>query len=165
MARDTGSLGGLHITWLIADHQAAAQVRVPSRLQVQQHARERFAPGMRLPVGLDRRVCRATLPLLRNRGLSALPVTYIGKAATFSLMCGFPLVLLGSWHALWSRIVGDFGWGFLFWGLFMYLWAFALYAVQMVLVMRLMPKTKPKTKPKTDRSGNEPVDKKAAEHG
>ena len=36
---------------------------------------------------------------------SALPVTYIGKAATFALMSGFPLVLLGTWDALWSRVV------------------------------------------------------------
>src|ERR1700751_4197948 len=39
----------------------------------------------------------ATLPVLRSRGLTALPVTYIGKAATFALMSGFPLILLGQW--------------------------------------------------------------------
>lgn len=82
----------------------------------------------------------ATLPLLRSRGLSALPVTYIGKAATFALMSGFPLVLLGQWDAQWSRIVGACGWAFLIWGLYMYLWAFVLYMAQMVLVMRQMPK-------------------------
>jgi cardiolipin synthase len=87
----------------------------------------------------------ATLPVLRSRGLSALPVTYIGKAATFALMSGFPLVLLGQWPALWSRVIGDFGWGFLIWGLYMYLWAFALYAVQMTLVVRQMPKLTPAT--------------------
>jgi len=27
-------------------------------------------------------------------------VTYVGKAATFALMSGFPLVLLGTWDAL-----------------------------------------------------------------
>jgi CDP-diacylglycerol--glycerol-3-phosphate 3-phosphatidyltransferase len=84
----------------------------------------------------------ATLPLLRSRGLSALPVTYIGKAATFALMAGFPLVLLGQWDALWSRVVGAFGWAFLIWGLYAYLWSFVLYAVQMTLVMRRMPKLK-----------------------
>ena len=46
----------------------------------------------------------ATLPVLRSRGLTALPVTYIGKAATFALMSGFPLILLGQWDALWSRV-------------------------------------------------------------
>ncbi|GFG65064.1 putative CDP-diacylglycerol--glycerol-3-phosphate 3-phosphatidyl-transferase 1 [Mycobacterium kubicae] len=82
----------------------------------------------------------ATLPLLRSRGLTALPVTYIGKGATFALMSGFPLVLLGQWHTTWSRAVGACGWAFLVWGLYMYLWAFVLYIVQMVLVMRRMPR-------------------------
>lgn len=81
-----------------------------------------------------------TLPLLRSRGLSALPVTYIGKAATFALMSGFPLVLLGQWNVLWSRVVKACGWAFLGWGMYMYLWAFVLYMVQMALVLRKMPK-------------------------
>lgn len=82
----------------------------------------------------------ATLPVLRSRGLAALPVTYFGKAATFALMTGFPLVLLGSWDAQWSRVVGAMGWGFLIWGIYAYLWSFVLYAVQMALVVRRMPK-------------------------
>lgn len=82
----------------------------------------------------------ATLPSLRSRGLTALPVTYLGKAATFALMSGFPLVLLGQWHALWSRVVGALGWGFLIWGLYMYLWTFVLYIVQMTMVLRRLPK-------------------------
>jgi CDP-diacylglycerol--glycerol-3-phosphate 3-phosphatidyltransferase len=82
----------------------------------------------------------AMLPLLRSRGLSALPVSYVGKAATFALMSGFPLVLLGQWPALWSRVVGAFGWGFVLWGMYMYLWAFVLYVVQITLVVRRMPK-------------------------
>ncbi len=82
----------------------------------------------------------ATLPLLRSRGLIALPVTYVGKAATFGLMAAFPLILLGQWPALWSRVVLACGWAFLIWGAYMYLWAFVLYLVQVVLVVRRMPK-------------------------
>jgi CDP-diacylglycerol--glycerol-3-phosphate 3-phosphatidyltransferase len=81
----------------------------------------------------------AELPLLRTRGFTALPVLYVGKAATFSLMSAFPLILLGQWDALWSRVVLACGWAFLIWGLYMYLWSFVLYAVQVVLVMRRMP--------------------------
>ena len=96
----------------------------------------------------------ATLPLLRSRGLSALPVTYIGKAATFALMSGFPLVLLGTSDALWSRVIGACGWGFLIWGMYAYLWSFVLYAVQMVLVMRRMPKVAQQaTRPNTPKAG------------
>lgn len=83
-----------------------------------------------------------TLPLLWSRGLSALPVTYVGKAATFALMSGFPILLLGQWDALWSRVFRACGWAFLIWGLYAYLWAFMLYAVQITLVMRQMPKIK-----------------------
>lgn len=99
----------------------------------------------------------ATLPLLRSRGLSALPVTYIGKAATFSLMAGFPLVLLGTWDALWSRVVGAIGWAFLIWGLYAYLWAFVLYLVQVTLVVRRMPKLNHKA--------DQQLAPKAGEHG
>jgi cardiolipin synthase len=82
----------------------------------------------------------ATLPVVRARGLTALPVTYIGKAATFALMSGFPLVLLGQWDALWSRVIGAIGWGFLIWGLGMYLWSAVLYLIQVGLVVRRLPR-------------------------
>jgi cardiolipin synthase (CMP-forming) len=85
-------------------------------------------------------VLAATLPLLRSRGLSALPVTYLGKAATFALMSGLPLVLLGQFDAQWSRIVLAIGWGFLIWGLALYLWSGVLYLIQVVMVMRRMPR-------------------------
>jgi CDP-diacylglycerol--glycerol-3-phosphate 3-phosphatidyltransferase len=99
----------------------------------------------------------ATLPVLRSRGLSALPVTYVGKAATFCLMAGFPLVLLGTYDAQWSRVVGAFGWAFLIWGLYMYLWSFVQYAVQTTLVMRRMPKLNPRA--------DQRLAPKAGEHG
>lgn len=83
-------------------------------------------------------VLAATLPVLRSRGLTALPVTYIGKAATFALMSGFPLVLLGQWDALWGRVVLACGWAFLIWGLLLYLWSAVLYLMQVGLVVRRM---------------------------
>lgn len=87
-------------------------------------------------------VLAATLPLLRGRGLAALPVTYLGKAATFALMSGFPLVLLGQWDALWSRVVLACGWGFLIWGMALYLWSGLLYLVQVVMVVQRLPKVR-----------------------
>jgi cardiolipin synthase (CMP-forming) len=85
-------------------------------------------------------VLAATLPVLRSRGLTSLPVTYIGKAATFALMSGFPLILLGQWDALWSRVVLACGWAFLVWGMAMYLWSGVLYLVQVTMVVRRLPK-------------------------
>jgi cardiolipin synthase (CMP-forming) len=82
----------------------------------------------------------ATLPVLRSRGLTALPVTYIGKAATFSLMSAFPLILLGQWDALWSRVILACGWAFLIWGLALYLWSAVLYLIQVAKVVRQLPR-------------------------
>jgi cardiolipin synthase (CMP-forming) len=85
-------------------------------------------------------ILAGTLPLLRSRGLTALPVTYIGKGATFALMSGFPLILLGQWDALWSRVILACGWAFVIWGLALYLWSAVLYLLQVGMVMRRMPK-------------------------
>jgi len=90
-------------------------------------------------------ICRdgllaATLPALRSRGLTALPVTYIGKGATFALMAGFPLIMLGQFDALWSRVALAIGWGFTIWGFALYMWSFVLYVIQFTMVMRQMPK-------------------------
>ncbi|MGV9799535.1 CDP-alcohol phosphatidyltransferase family protein [Mycobacterium sp. NPDC003449] len=85
-------------------------------------------------------VLAATLPVLRSRGVTALPVTYIGKAATFALMSAFPLILFGHWDALWSRVILACGWAFLIWGLALYLWSAVLYLIQVVMVVRRMPR-------------------------
>ena len=84
----------------------------------------------------------AELPLLRTRGITALPVIYVGKAATFALMSAFPMILGGQFDALWSRVLLACGWAFLIWGMYMYLWSFVVYAVQVVLVVRRMPPVK-----------------------
>jgi cardiolipin synthase len=85
-------------------------------------------------------VLAATLLVLRTRGVTALPVTYIGKAATFALMSAFPLILLGQWDALWSRVVLACGWAFLIWGMAMYLWSGVLYLIQVAMVVRELPR-------------------------
>lgn len=85
-------------------------------------------------------VLAATLPPLRTRGLTGLPVTYLGKAATFALMAGFPLVLLGQWDATWSRVVLAAGWAFVIWGTALYLWSGVLYLIQFGMVLRRLPK-------------------------
>jgi cardiolipin synthase len=99
-----------------------------------------FVPWWIIAVLLARDVLLAAeLPLLRTRGFTALPVIYIGKAATFALMSAFPLILLGHYDATWSRVVLACGWAFLIWGTYFYLWSFVLYVVQVVLVMRRLP--------------------------
>lgn len=85
-------------------------------------------------------VLAATLPVLRSRGLTALPVTYVGKAATFALMSGLPLILLGQFDGLWSRVILACGWAFVIWGMAMYLWSAVLYLIQVGMVVREMPR-------------------------
>ncbi|MDQ1731422.1 MAG: hypothetical protein QOK10_1581 [Pseudonocardiales bacterium] len=72
----------------------------------------------------------ATVPALRRRGLSALPVHYLGKAATFNLLYAFPLLLLGSHTGTLSTIAKPIAWAFTIWGTALYLWAGGLYLLQ-----------------------------------
>ena len=47
-------------------------------------------------VGLRDLLLLALLPRLRRHGMWALPVTYLGKCATFALLTGLPLAYLGA---------------------------------------------------------------------
>ncbi|MEO6701782.1 MAG: CDP-alcohol phosphatidyltransferase family protein [Jatrophihabitantaceae bacterium] len=75
-------------------------------------------------------VLLTTLPALRRRGLTALPVHYLGKAATFNLLYAFPLLLLGSHSGTLSGIAKPIAWAFTLWGAGLYLWAGGLYLIQ-----------------------------------
>ena len=70
------------------------------------------------------------VPFLRTRGYSALPVHYLGKAATAALLYAFPLLLLGDGTGLVPTLAKVFGWAFAIWGTALYWWAGLLYAWQ-----------------------------------
>ncbi|GAA3836544.1 CDP-alcohol phosphatidyltransferase family protein [Nocardioides panacisoli] len=70
------------------------------------------------------------VPLLRTRGYTALPVHFLGKAATFNLLYAFPLLLLGDGDGTIATLAQVFGWAFALWGIGMYWWAGVLYAWQ-----------------------------------
>ncbi|MDP3894700.1 CDP-alcohol phosphatidyltransferase family protein [Nocardioides sp.] len=70
------------------------------------------------------------VPFLRRRGYSALPVHFLGKAATFNLLYAFPLLLLGDGDGTVATLAEVFGWAFAFWGIGLYWWAGVLYAWQ-----------------------------------
>lgn len=70
------------------------------------------------------------LPLLRRHGYGPLPVHFLGKAATFNLLAGFPLLLLGEGDSVVSQVAHAFGWAFSIWGSALYWWAGVLYLVQ-----------------------------------
>lgn len=70
------------------------------------------------------------VPLLRTRGYHALPVHFLGKAATFNLLYAFPLLLLGDGEGVVASLAQVFGWAFAIWGTGLYWWAGILYAWQ-----------------------------------
>ncbi|NYG57530.1 cardiolipin synthase [Nocardioides daedukensis] len=76
------------------------------------------------------------VPFLRMRGYSALPVHFLGKAATFNLLYAFPLLLLGDGDGDLARLAEVFGWAFAFWGIGLYWWAGILYAWQVRKLLR-----------------------------
>ena len=84
-------------------------------------------------------VLAATLPFLSRRGYGPLPVHYLGKAATFSLLWGFPLLLLGEWTNTIGSIAHVLGWAFAIWGTALYWWAGVLYLAQVRVLLRAQP--------------------------
>jgi cardiolipin synthase len=78
----------------------------------------------------------AALVPVRRHGYDALPVHFLGKAATFCLLYAFPLLLL----AQLSKGVGDVarpvGWAFAWWGTGLYWVAACYYVVQARQVSR-----------------------------
>jgi len=80
------------------------------------------------------------VPLLRTRGYSALPVHFLGKAATFNLLYAFPLLLLGEGTGVVPTMAQVFGWAFAFWGIGLYWWAGVLYAWQVRKLLRDTPR-------------------------
>jgi cardiolipin synthase (CMP-forming) len=79
------------------------------------------------------------IPVLKTRGYSSLPVHFVGKIATFSLLYAFPLVLLGSGEEGWLQLAWVLGWAFAIWGTALYWYAGGLYAVQTVRLLRSTP--------------------------
>lgn len=80
------------------------------------------------------------VPILRTRGYSALPVHFLGKAATAALLYAFPLLLLGDGEGLAAQAAQVFGWAFAIWGVGMYWWAGLLYAWQVRTLVATTPR-------------------------
>ncbi|HET7327169.1 MAG TPA: CDP-alcohol phosphatidyltransferase family protein [Nocardioidaceae bacterium] len=70
------------------------------------------------------------VPFLRTRGYNALPVHFLGKAATANLLYAFPLLLLGEGNGTLPTLADVFGWAFAIWGTALYWWGGVLYGWQ-----------------------------------
>lgn len=77
---------------------------------------------------------------LRSRGVTGLPVNFVGKAATFNLLLSFPLLLWGvsavAGPAMAARVLG---WALAIWGAGLYLYSALLYVRQSREVLAAMP--------------------------
>ena len=82
----------------------------------------------------------AFVPALRKLHLTALPVHFLGKAATFNLLYALPLLLLGAGHHgvrdELATICRPIGWGFAIWGAVLYWYSVVLYGVQVRQLQR-----------------------------
>lgn len=76
------------------------------------------------------------VPFLRRRGYSALPVHFLGKAATFNLLYAFPLLLLGDGTGTVATLARVVGWAFAGWGIGLYWWVGLIYAWQVWTLLR-----------------------------
>ena len=70
-------------------------------------------------------------PVLLKMGYGiALPVHFLGKAATFNLLYAFPLLLLTTGDGWLATGCRPLAWAFVIWGTVLYWWALVLYAMQ-----------------------------------
>ena len=84
-------------------------------------------------------IMSVVLAVLKRRGVTGLPVHFVGKAATFCLLYAFPLLLLGDgagWLADAAKVIG---WAFAVWGTALYWWAAVLYIGQARRIMAATP--------------------------
>jgi cardiolipin synthase len=56
-----------------------------------------------------------------------LQVSFLGKAATFCLLAGFPILLLGTFEGAFGTAALMVGWAMTLWGTFLYWWSALVY--------------------------------------
>lgn len=84
-------------------------------------------------------VLAPTLAVYRRRGMPPPDVLYLGKGATFLLMCALPLLLLDLAAPATSAVAHPLGWAALIWGSALYVWTGLLYLVQAGWIARVVP--------------------------
>jgi len=77
-----------------------------------------------------------SLLLLRRYGYQALQVHYLGKAATFSLLYAFPLLLLAQGASMVAHVVLPIAYAFMIWGTALYVWAGIVYVMQVLALVQ-----------------------------
>lgn len=80
-----------------------------------------------------------TIPVLAKYGYGPLPVSLLGKAATFCLLYSFPLLLLAEAAPAVASVIRPLAWAFAWWGLILYWYTAWQYIRQVVAVVRNQP--------------------------
>lgn len=75
-------------------------------------------------------VMTVLLGQLKKRGITGLPVHFVGKAATMNLLYALPLILMGTFSNSVGHASHIIGWAFLIWGIAMYWYGAILYINQ-----------------------------------
>jgi len=75
--------------------------------------------------------------VLANHGYGPLPVHQLGKAATFALFFGLPVIMLGLAFPAVQPVSEPIGWAITLWGAFLYWWAGIIYAIETARVIRI----------------------------
>ena len=75
--------------------------------------------------------------VLANHGYGPLPVHLLGKAATFALFFGLPVIMLGLAFPAVQPVTEPIGWAITLWGAFLYWWAGIIYAIETARVIRI----------------------------
>jgi len=70
------------------------------------------------------------LARLKRRGITGIPVNFVGKAATMNLLYALPLILISTFPGNIGTVAHHFGWAFLIWGVCMYWYAAVIYIQQ-----------------------------------
>lgn len=78
----------------------------------------------------------AMYPTVRRERLPIPPVTFVGKAATFNLFGGFPLLLLGQVDGWWTTVCLAAGWALIWWGTVLYWVTGLVYGWQVAHMVR-----------------------------
>lgn len=76
------------------------------------------------------------MPSLRRSGVLALPVNFVGKAATMCLLLALPLILLAATPMLEVAFFGWIGWPLAILGAILYWWAGGIYLQQTMILSR-----------------------------
>lgn len=67
---------------------------------------------------------------LKSKGVTGLPVHFVGKAATLNILYSLPLLLLSTFDGVVGHVSHIAAWSFLMWGVATYLYASLLYVQQ-----------------------------------